>query len=134
MNMGKNSSSDLERRYRDICKEYLVAFCNNYGIAAGDGTDGMWVGGQVGTIACIGDYYFDFTGVIKYSVDNDLRDWGELVKWYDYTLFCHEYNQNVPNFHSWHKGCPRLSETEQQRLRDLKSDFEAAIKDYKERY
>ena len=126
-----NKKNDLAKRYEDICNEYLVAFCKSHEIAVE--TDDVWVAGDVGTIACLGDYFFDFHDVIKYSVDNGLHDWSNIMEWYDYTLFAAEYGQTIPNFAAWCKGCPRLSESEQQRLRDLKNDFESAVKDYKER-
>ena len=118
-------------RYEEACEDYLKDFCDAYDVRY---EEDSWVAGDVGTIACVADYYFDFNEVIKYSVDNDLHDWEELMRWYDYTLFANEYNQNVPNWQSWVKGCPRLSETEQEKLRNLKSDLEAAVKDYKQRY
>lgn len=129
--MSKNYGNNLARRYKDICNEYLVAFCNNYDLRVE--TDDVWVAGDVGTIACLSDYYFDFHDVIKYAVDNDLHDWDDLIRWYDYTLFASEFNQTIPNFKSWCKGCPRLNEQEQQRLVNLKKDLQDAIKDYKER-
>ena len=128
--MSKNYGNNLARRYKDICNEYLVAFCDNYNLSI---DDDAWVAGDVGTIACLSDYYFDFHDVIKYAVDNDLHDWDDLIRWYDYSLFASEFNQTIPNFKSWCKGCPRLNEQEQQRLVNLKKDLQDAIKDYKER-
>lgn len=90
--------------------------------------------GDVGTITCISDYFFDFNGVVKYAVDNNLHDYEDLVAWYNYCMFAHDFNQTIPSFDAWSRGCPRLSKSEQQRLIDLKMDFNAAVKDYKERY
>ena len=126
--MNKAHRELLNKRYNDVCEEYLMAFCDNYNrVYERD----SWVAGDAGTIACVGDYFFDFIDVIKYSVDNNLTDWDELIKWYDYTLFANEYNQTIPNFTAWHKGCPRLTNDEQERLVKLKKDFEDTIKEYK---
>ena len=126
--MNKAHRELLNKRYNDVCEEYLMAFCDNYNrVYERD----SWVAGDAGTIACVGDYFFDFIDVIKYSVDNNLTDWDELVEWYDYTLFATEYNQIVPNFTAWHKGCPRLTNEEQERLVKLKKDFEDTINEYK---
>ena len=118
--MNKAHRELLNKKYNDVCEEYLMAFCDNYNrVYERD----SWVAGDAGTIACVGDYFFDFIDVIKYSVDNNLTDWDELIKWYDYTLFANEYNQTIPNFTAWHKGCPRLTNEEQERLIKLKKDF-----------
>ena len=127
--MNKTYIKQLEKRYSDTCEEYLKAFCKNYDRRY---ELDSWVAGDCGTIACVGDYFFDFHDVIKYAVDNSLTDWDEVVEWYDYTLFANEYNQTIPNFQSWHKGCPRLSKEEQKYLVSLKEMLDKAIKDYKD--
>ena len=127
--MNKTYIKQLEKRYSDTCEEYLKAFCKNYDRRY---ELDSWVAGDCGSIACVGDYFFDFNDVIKYAVDNNLTDWDEVVEWYDYTLFANEYNQTIPNFQSWHKGCPRLSKEEQKYLVSLKEMLDKAIKDYKD--
>lgn len=122
---------DLKTRYAEVCEEYLQAFCKAYGTPYDNDS---WVAGEVGGICSFADLFLDFHQVVKYAVDNNLSDWDELIDWYDYTLFAHRYGQTAPNFPSWHKGCPRLSKAERKRLENLKKDFEAAVKDYKERY
>ena len=128
--MNKAHKELLSENYCKVCEEYLKAFCDNYERRY---EKDSWVAGEVGTIACIGDYFFDFNDVIKYAVDNNLTDWNELLEWYDYTLFALEYNQTIPNFKSWHKGCPRLTKEEQQKLIDLKENFEDVIKEYRKK-
>lgn len=126
--VSKKYTKQLNERYVDTCEEYLRAFCENYDIKY---EQDAWVAGDVGTIACVNDYFFDFHDVIKYAVDNELTDWDEVVEWYDYTLFASEYQQTIPNFKSWHKGCPRLSKEAQQTLVKLKKDFEDTVELYK---
>lgn len=122
----------LSEQYRQICDEYVRKFCQLYNLIPFD--DDVWVANEAGTIACIGDLFLDFHDVIKYSVDNSLTDYDELLKWYDYNLFAAEYNQTTPNFSSWVRGCPRMSPEEQERLKSLKSDFEDAVKEYNDKY
>ena len=126
--MNKAHRELLKKNYEDACEEYLKAFCDAYEMPY---EKDAWVADDVGTIACVGDYYFDFTNVIKYAVDNNLSDWHELMQWYDYTLFANEYNQSIPNFPSWHKGCPRLTDEEQKHLVKLKKEFMETIGEYK---
>lgn len=128
--MNKAHKELLKKNYEDACEEYLKAFCDNYNR---NYEQDSWVAGDAGTIACVGDYFFDFNDVIKCAVDNNLTDWDEVVEWYDYTLFAHEYDQIAPNFQSWHAGCPRLTKEEQEHLIKLKKDFEDTIKEYKDK-
>lgn len=130
--MSKDYAKSLKNRFRGVCNEYIIEFCRLYKIELD--SDDIWVGGDAGTIACINDYFFDFNSVIKYAVDNQLCDKDDLVEWYDYTLFAQEFNQTIPNFESWSKGCPRLSKEEQQRLIDLKHDLEEATRNFKQKY
>lgn len=129
--MNKAHRDLLRQRYEDACEEYLKAFCDAYDLQY---EKDSWTGGCVGTITCVCDYYFDFNSVVKYAVDHNLHDFGDLDEWYNYCMFAHEFNQTIPSFDAWSRGCPRLSKSEQQRLIGLKMDFNAAIKDYKERY
>lgn len=128
--MNKAHINLLRESYSDICEQYLKAFCDNYNLRY---EKDAWVANETGTIACVGNEFFDFHDVVKYSVDNQLCDYDDLMQWYDYTLFAHEYNQTIPNFQSWSRGCPRLSKEEQERLINLKKDFDDAVKEYKER-
>ena len=128
-NMNKAHIELLNKRYTEACEEHLKAFCDAYEMPY---KKDAWVAGDVGTIACVGDHYFDFNDVIKYAVDNQLKDYDELLEWEDYILFAHEYNQTIPNFQSWHKGCPRLSKDAQKHLQGLKERLEKTIKEYKE--
>lgn len=130
--MSQSYAKSLRSRFRGICNEYVVEFCRLYKFAVE--ADDIWVADDAGTIACISDYYFDFNSVIKYAVDNQLSDRDDLLSWYDYSLFAREYNQTIPNFESWSKGCPRMSKEEQEKLIGLKRDLEDAVKDFKQKY
>ena len=129
--MNKAHRDLLHQRYSEACEDYLKAFCDAYKLQY---EEDSWVAGDVGTITCISDYFFVFFFVVKYAVDNNLHDYEDLVAWYNYCMFAHDFNQTIPSFDAWSRGCPRLSKSEQQRLIDLKMDFNAAVKDYKERY
>lgn len=115
----------LKDSYADACEKYLQAFCANYEFQY---EKNAWVANQVGTIANVGDYFFGFD-VIKYCVDNDLKDYIELLEWYDYTLNCGQLGLPTPNFESWHKKCPRLSDNKLEQLLAMKYDLEKEIKE-----
>lgn len=121
----------LRKEYEKTCNAYVLELgsmwewdCDAYG---------YWVADDVGGVYTYGDFTFIDMSNIIYCVENDVKE-DEYDEWQEYTIFASEFNQTIPSFPSWHKGCPRLSEAEQQKLRDLKRDLDAAIKDYKNRY
>lgn len=122
----------LSERYREICDEYVSKFCQLYNLIPFD--DDVWVANEAGTIACIGDLFLDFHDVIKYSVDNGLTDYDELLRWYDYILFAHEYGLSTPNFKSWTEGCPRLNEEEQKKLIMIRKNLNEEIDKFKTKF
>lgn len=124
--------NNLKKRFEDVCNEYVSEFCRLYDFDV-DITD-VWVANDVGGIACIGDNFFNFIDVIKYAVDNSLRDYDDLMDWYYYTIWADEFGQTIPNFSSWSKGCPRAGKEEQQKLIDMKKELEKSIKEYKEKF
>lgn len=123
--MNKSHIKLLKDSYADACDKYLQAFCANYEFQY---ERDAWVANEVGTIANVGDYFFGFD-VIKYCVDNDLKDYNELLEWYDYTLNCGQLGLSTPNFESWHKGCPRVSDNKMEQLLAMKYDLEKEIKE-----
>jgi hypothetical protein len=123
---------DLKRRFESVCNEYVLEFTNLYDIQLY--SDDIWVANDVGGIVCIGDRFFDFLDVIKYAVDNQLSDYDELMEWYEYTLWAHEFGQNIPNFKSWCNGCPRVDMGKRQELIDMKKQLDESIKNLKEKY
>lgn len=123
--MNKAHIKLLKDSYADACEKYLQAFCANYEFQY---ESDSWVAGEVGAIANVGDYFFGFD-VIKYCVDNDLKDYSELLEWYDYTLNCGQLGLSTPNFESWHRKCPRLSDNKLEQLLSMKYDLEKEIKE-----
>lgn len=128
--MGKDLSK-LKQSYADLCNEYLRRFCEAYEFSYEDACyeGDAWVANDAGTIACVGDYYFDFS-VIKYCVDNGLNDWKDLSAWYDYTLNASQLeilDVHIPNYPSWHRGCPRVSNNKMEQLLAMKYALEKEI-------
>ena len=120
----------LREKFEEVVNGYLLELCNMWNI---DARLGYWVSDKVGGTYIFGDEDPINLDEIIYAVTNDVK-YETYSKWLDYVCFANEFSQSVPNFESWCKGCPRLDESQQQRLRDLKNDLETAIKDYKEKY
>jgi hypothetical protein len=81
---------NLKRNYEKACNDYLQYFCKVYEFYY---DPYYWVGGQVGTIVCVDDYYFSLeAGGLGFS---------------------------TINLSSWVKGAPRKSEEELEKVRIL---------------
>ena len=116
----------LKENYENACNEYLMAFCYQYELQC---EEDAWVAGDVGTIALIGDYYIDFQNMM-YMLDNGIA-FEEWLRWYDYSLDAHDLGLDVPNFPSWYKGCPRLTEEQIQEIKDKRRELKELIDSYK---
>lgn len=116
----------LNQRYTEVCEDYLKAFCDVYELQC---EEDAWVAGDVGTIALIGDYYIDLQNMM-YMLDNGIA-FEEWLRWYDYCLDAHDLGFNTPNFPSWHKGCPRLTEEQIQEIKDKRRELKELIDSYK---
>lgn len=123
--MNKAHIQLLKENYEKDCNEYLKAFCSTYELQY---EEDAWVAGDVGTIALIGDYYINFQNMM-YMLDNGVA-FEVWLRWYDYCLDAHELGLDVPNFQSWHKGCPRLTEEQIQDIKDKRQELKELIDSY----
>lgn len=87
------------------CNEYLRLFCEKHDFDYEDAKD-SWVGGCVGDITCVGDFFIDMRTIIT-DIEMDAPE-EEFLKWYDYNLVADEFGFTTPNFESWLRGCPRV--------------------------
>lgn len=110
------------------CNEYLRVFCEKHDFDFDEAKD-SWVGGSIGEITMCGDYYVAMSTIIA-DIEMDAPE-EEFVKWYDYNLVANEFGFTTPNFESWLKGCPRVSEETFKKLQALKDDLDDAIKEEK---
>ena len=115
-----NDLKELRKNYDNVCEEYLKQFCQNFDRMY---EEDSWVAGEAGTIACVGDYFFDFNDVIKYCVDNNLTDFNDLMEWNDYCLSAAALDLDSPNYRSWHKGCPRIPQEKLDELINMKAEL-----------
>jgi hypothetical protein len=106
------------------CNEYLRVFCEKHDFDFEEAKD-SWVGGSIGEITMCGDYYVAMPTIIA-DIEHDAPE-EEFIKWYDYNLVAHEFGFNTPNFESWLRGCPRVSEETFKKLQGLKNDLDDAI-------
>ena len=118
--------SKLRENYNAACNEYLKAFCEKHDFNYRDAKE-CWIGGDIGGITMCGDFYVSLTDIIV-DIDHDAPK-DEYLKYYDYALSCSEYGISCPNYISWLKGCPRLSDEQRKSLRAAKNRVELAKKE-----
>jgi hypothetical protein len=102
----KKPRTSLSIAYDDACNDYAKAFAEKHEM---DYSDSFWIGEDVGTILCIGDYSFNFQE-IRYDIDYNI-DKDEIIKYYDYCTRAYSLGfKKIMNYENWCKGCPRISE------------------------
>ena len=106
------------------CNEYLRLFCEKHDFDFEEAKD-SWVANCVGDVTCVGDIFVGMQTIIT-DIEMDAHK-EEFIKWYDYNLVAHEFGFNTPNFESWLRGCPRVSEETFKKLQGLKNGLDDAI-------
>ena len=106
------------------CNEYLRLFCEKHDFDYEEAKE-SWVANCVGDVTCVGDIFVGMQTIIT-DIEMDAHK-EEFIKWYDYNLVAHEFGFTTPNFESWLRGCPRVSEETFKKLQGLKNDLDDAI-------
>ena len=106
------------------CNEYLRLFCEKHDFDYEEAKE-SWVANCVGDVTCVGDIFVGMQTIIT-DIEMDAPE-AEFLKWYSYNLDAHEFGFNTPNFESWLKGCPRVSEETFKKLQGLKNDLDNAV-------
>ena len=106
------------------CNEYLRLFCEKHDFDYEEAKE-SWVANCVGDVTCVGDIFVGMQTIIA-DIEMDAPE-EEFIKWYDYNLVAHEFGFNTPNFESWLRGCPRVSEETFKKLQGLKNDLDNAV-------
>ena len=106
------------------CNEYLRLFCEKHDFDYEEAKE-SWVANCVGDVTCVGDIFVGMQTIIT-DIEMDAPE-EEFIKWYDYNLVAHEFGFTTPNFESWLRGCPRVSDETFKKLQGLKNDLDNAI-------
>ena len=118
-------SKEKAREYFEKgCNEYLRLFCEKHDFDYEEAKE-SWVANCVGDVTCVGDIFVGMQTIIA-DIEMDAPE-EEFIKWYDYNLVAHEFGFNTPNFESWLRGCPRVSEDTFKKLQGLKNNLDNAI-------
>lgn len=119
----------LKQEYEYVCNLYLVAFANKYELSL---EPDAWVGGEVGTVAYVSDYYFGFDD-IRRCVDEDVK-WKDLIEWYDYNCEGGMLGLSQINLKSWLMGAPRASKEDIAEIKARRKVLEEMIEEQNKRY
>ena len=117
----------LKQQYIDACNAYLKEFCKKHGFDYAD-AEKSWAAGDVGGVCMLGDYFVSFEDM-RTDIDRDAVK-SAYWKYHDYFMEAHDLGFNCPNYASWLRGCPRLSEEQIKSLREAKNRVYDAQKDF----
>lgn len=126
----EKNKQQLKENYEKACNAYVVELLRMWDLDD-TGYYGYWIGDDIGGVYAYGDNIFLNMSDIIFCVENDVEE-KEYEDWQDYTIFANEFKQSVPNFPSWHKGCPRLSKEQQDKLIALKKNLNDCINEFKD--
>jgi hypothetical protein len=121
--MKTDEKKELRKMYEWACNKYLHEFCKKHELPF---EDDMWVAGDVGTIAMVGDYFFDLDDM-RYDIDNNCQK-DAIIEWYDYIVRIGSLDcEKRINFESWVKGAPKpYTEEELKEIERLHGEVEKA--------
>ena len=124
--MTQNEKLELILAYEVACTRYLAAFMEKYDLSC---DPEPWVGNEVGTIAEVGDYFFDFQD-IKRCIDEDV-EWQDLIEWYDYNIEVGILGLTTINLKSWLKGAPRVNQMRIEEIKAKRKELQELIEETK---
>ena len=115
--------------WKDVCNEYLEAFCLKHDYTY---DNYVWVGDDPGTVANIGDLFVSMDD-IRYDIDNNIPE-NYFEKWYWKNLEVYELTGcNYMNYSSYCMGAPDNWPDERlDRVREAKKRLEVAQKEFEE--
>lgn len=108
-------AKDLRSNYEKACNAYVAEFCKKHEF---DVRDAEWVGGDVGGVILIADYYISLEDIMT-DIEKDVPR-GEYWKYYSYSLDCAWLDIRHPNYKNWLAGAPVKSKETLDRLKTLK--------------
>lgn len=88
--------TQLQQQYNAICTEYVKRFCRKQDL---DFDDVHWIGGTIGGVFMVADFYFDFSDIV-YDI-NSKQPKGLILKWDWETV---EHSPKIINYYSYTKG------------------------------
>lgn len=115
--------------WKDVCNEYLDAFCTKHGYTY---DKYVWVGNDPGTVANIGDLFVGMDD-IRYDIDNNIPD-SYFEKWYWKNLEVYELTEcYYMNYSNYCMGAPdNWPEERLNRVREANKRLQQAQNEFHE--
>lgn len=120
--MTQELKQELRLAYEVACTNYLAAFMEQYDLSC---EPHPWVADEVGTVAEVGDYYFDFQDIMRCVDENVPFD--TLMEWYDYNVEASMLGLGEINLKSWLMGAPRISQDRIDEIKEARKRFETSL-------
>lgn len=110
--------------YIDACNRYVAEFCRKHDFK---NPDWYWVGGQIGTVLALNDYFIDFQD-IRYDIDEQIPTF-KYWDWYEASLKRAELGiKGEINYKSYCEGAPwRWSNVELRKIEELKEEIDKIV-------
>lgn len=121
---------DVVKEFEKVAEAVAEEFCKKHEVER----EG-WVAGNIGDSLFIGDSVVSLNDMLLDLKENVPKD-----EYWEYDAYCMQaafYGVTIPNYRSWLKGCPRLSEDDFAKLRDAmerRNKAEAAFNDLVKQY
>ena len=116
---------ELEKKYKDICNEYIAEFLDKHDLSINDYEfNEWWINNEVGGLVNLDDYTFNFDD-IRYDVDHDIPG-DQIFKWYWNRIERYELGLTYMNYPAFCKGAPDpIPSDKMERIRESKQKLNA---------
>ena len=107
---------DLNKCYNDLAEDYLKTFISTMELEG----EAFWVANDVGTVACVGDYFVDYKD-IRLCVDNNIP-FKDFDEWYCYCIEVGMISDELytPSLEEWVSGkFQKMSDTEMSKFKEI---------------
>ena len=94
---------ELEKKYKDICNEYIAEFLDKHDLNINDYEfNEWWINNEVGGLVNLDDCAFNFDD-IRYDVDHDIPG-DQIFQWYWNRIERYELGLTYMNYPAFCKG------------------------------
>ena len=116
-------TEQIRKDYEAVCGRYVEEFCRKHDFVD---YESYWVGGQVGTVLVLNDYFIDFND-LRYDIDEQIPTF-KYWDWYDASLKRAELGLNDLNYKSYCEGAPwKWSNKEVNKILELREEIDKIV-------
>lgn len=123
----KQTKQELRLAYEVACTNYLAAFMEQYDLSC---DPHPWVADEVGTVALVGDDYFNMEE-IRFCVDKEIP-WDEVSEWQDYNEEASCIGLDLINLKSWNIGYRGVPKERRDRIKSMRRELEELVEQTKQ--